>query len=94
MTELSGAILFGVIDNAVLLAGALFGLELERLLPGRFRAGLGAVVGAGLGNALSDFLAGLPISLEFGAGTGAGCLLALAALPILSRLRRKPEPEA
>ena len=70
------------------LVGALFGLEVERFLPGRFRVGTGAVVGAGLGNAVSDTLAGLPISVEFGVGTGLGCLAALVLLPVLRRIRR------
>jgi len=84
---MTGAILFGVIDNGVLLLGAVFGLEIERWLPGRFRVGSGAVVGAGLGNAVSDTLAGLPISIEFGVGTGLGCLAALVVLPLLRRVR-------
>ena len=81
-------ILFGVIDNGVLLLGALFGLEVERLLPARLQKGLGAVIGAGLGNAFSDFLGGLPIGLDFAAGTAIGCLLALGALPVLLAIRK------
>ena len=83
---MSGALLFGLIDNGVLLLGAVFGLELERLLPGRLRRGAGAVIGAGIGNACSDFLGGLPIGLGFASGAGLGCLLALLALPVLYRV--------
>ena len=80
---MTGALLFGLIDNGVLLLGAVFGLEVERWLPGRLRSGAGAVIGAGIGNTVSDFLAGLPIGWEFASGTGLGCLLALLALPLL-----------
>ena len=85
---MGGALLFGLIDNGVLLLGAVFGLEVERLLPGRMRVGTGAVLGAGIGNAVSDTLAGLPISVDFGVGTGVGCLAALVLLPLLRRIRR------
>ena len=54
-------IIFGIIDNAVMIIGAMTGLELERFLPKRFQHGLGAVVGAGLGNTLSDFLEALEL---------------------------------
>lgn len=95
---MTDALLFGGIDNLVLLVGALFGLEVEALLSERARAwmasalgarGLGAVVGAGLGNAFSDFLGGLPIGLTFASGAGLGCLLALLALPALVAIQRR-----
>ena len=82
-------ILFGLIDNGVLLMGALFGLEVERLLPARLQKGLGAVIGAGIGNAVSDFLGGLPIGIDFATGTAVGCLAALAALPVLVAVQRR-----
>ena len=43
------AVLFGIVDNGVMLIGAFFGLGLEKYLPGRFQVGLGAIIGAGLG---------------------------------------------
>jgi hypothetical protein len=82
-------VLFGLIDNGVLLLGAVFGLEVERFLPARLQRGMGAVVGAGVGNAVSDFLGGLPIGAGFAAGAAAGCLLALVALPALTWIARK-----
>ena len=83
-----GSILFGLIDNGVLLMGACFGLEVERLFPNRLRCGMGAVIGAGLGNAVSDFLGGLPIGLDFATGTAVGCIAALAALPIIHLIKK------
>jgi hypothetical protein len=79
-TFLDGTI-FGVIDNAVLIVGAFTGLEVERFLPFK-TVGLGAVIGAGCGNAVSDLLGGLPIDLGFAIGTFAGCLAALVIIPL------------
>lgn len=75
------SLLFGFIDNAVLILGAITGLSVERYLPVRLQAGLGGVIGAGLGNAISDFLAGFAVDPLFAAGTAAGCL---AALPLIA----------
>lgn len=52
------AVLFGIVDNGVMLVGAFFGLGLEKYLPERFQVGLGAIIGAGLGNTVSDFMGG------------------------------------
>ena len=77
-------LLFGIIDNGVLIFGAVFGLEIEKLIPGRIRAGGGGVVGAAFGNAISDYLAGLG---EYGAGMALGvflgCLIPCAVLPFV-----------
>ena len=53
-------IIFGIIDNAVMLSGALFGISIERKFPKKIQTGyLGATLGAGLGNTFSDFLGGI-----------------------------------
>ena len=77
-------IIFGIIDNAVMLSGALFGVSIEKKFTKRLRTGfLGATVGAGLGNAFSDFLGGLgATNIELAVGSGLGCLLALILIPI------------
>lgn len=67
---------FGIIDNAVLLIGAYTGLEIERFLPLK-RVGIGAVLGAGIGNAVSDLLAGFVVDPVFAFGTFVGCMVAL-----------------
>lgn len=81
------AIVFGLIDNAVLLLGCATGLEVERMLPASLRgAGTkGAIIGAGIGNAVSDGLAGFAVSPSFAVGVTLGCVLALVALPIVCR---------
>tara|TARA_Y100001951_G_C11110419_1_gene167149 strand:+ start:321 stop:482 length:162 start_codon:yes stop_codon:yes gene_type:complete len=49
-------VVFGFIDNAVMLAGALAGISVEKKLPKKLQTGfLGATIGAGLGNTFSDF---------------------------------------
>jgi hypothetical protein len=40
-------ILFGVVDNVVMLSGAFYGLALEKHLGSKFQTGLGAIMGAG-----------------------------------------------
>lgn len=82
-------ILFGIVDNGVMIVGAFFGLGLEKYLPQKFQVGLGAIIGAGLGNTLSDFMGGavsLNWSLAF--GTAFGCLLALAAIPLIHKSQK------
>tara|TARA_B100000768_G_scaffold177565_1_gene191949 strand:- start:261 stop:548 length:288 start_codon:yes stop_codon:yes gene_type:complete len=82
-------IIFGIVDNGVMLIGAFFGLGLEKYLPSKLQVGLGAVIGAGLGNAVSDFVGGLASgNLVLAIGTGIGCLIALAAIPLLHKLQK------
>jgi|TARA_R100001143_G_C3306705_1_gene108194 hypothetical protein len=77
-------IIYGIVDNFVLIIGALCGLEVEKILPKKLRVGLGAVVGAGLGNAVSDFLGGITTaSIDLAVGTSLGCLIALVLIPII-----------
>ncbi len=77
-------IIFGIIDNAVMLTGALFGVSIEKKFPKKLQTGfLGATIGAGLGNTFSDFLGGLgATNLELAFGSAVGCLLALIIIPI------------
>lgn len=78
---ISEGIIFGLIDNGVLIIGALFGLSIEKYLPKYFHKGIGTVFGAGIGNAVSDWLGGVAISMSFAWGTLIGCLLALVLIP-------------
>ena len=36
-------IVYGIVDNFVLILGAFFGLEVEKIIPKKYRVGLGAV---------------------------------------------------
>lgn len=83
-------LVFGVVDNGVMLLGAMFGLEIESFLPKKyFKTGMGAVVGAGIGNATSDFLGGVFAgNMLLAVGTGVGCLMALTAIPVINYMKR------
>ena len=77
-------IIFGIIDNAVMLSGALFGISIERKLPKKIQTGyLGATLGAGLGNTFSDFLGGVgATNMDLAFGSAIGWLLALSIIPV------------
>ena len=77
-------IIFGSIDNAVMLTGALFGISIERKFPKKLQRGyLGATLGAGLGNTFSDFLGGLgATNMDLAFGSAIGCIIALALIPM------------
>ena len=88
-------IIFGIVDNAVMLSGALFGVSLEKKLPKKLQSGfLGATLGAGIGNAFSDFLGGLgATNLELALGSGAGCLISLVIIPIFLAIKKEAKDE-
>ena len=82
-------IIYGIVDNGVMIVGAMTGYELERYLPKKLQKGLGAVVGAGLGNTTSDFLGGLSaMNLELATGTAFGCIIGLGFIPTILILKR------
>ena len=92
MTEFTDGMIFGVIDNAVLIVGAFTGLEVEKFLPFK-TVGIGAVLGAGCGNAVSDLLGGLPIDLAFAVGTFAGCIAGLLLIPTYLAFGKKAQEQ-
>jgi hypothetical protein len=75
---------FGIIDNGIMILGAMCGLSLDKHLPSSLQKGLGAVIGAGLGNTLSDFLGGVgSLNMDLALGTALGCLIGLFFIPII-----------
>ena len=70
-------IIFGVIDNAVMLSGALFGVSIEKKFPEKLQSGF--LGGLGAAN----------LSLAF--GSAIGCLIALILIPIYSTFKMKGE---
>lgn len=82
-------ITFGIIDNLVMIVGAMTGYEVEKYLPKKFQKGLGAVMGAGLGNATSDWLGGaIAGNLSMANGTALGCIIGLAFIPAILLMQR------
>ena len=79
-------IIFGFIDNAVLIAGAVTGYEIERFLPRRFQVGVGAIAGAGIGITVSDALGAVldPALVSMTGGIVLGCLIPLAIIPLIA----------
>ena len=87
---LTDFILFGIVDNGVMIFGAFTGLEIEKYLPKKFQTGhLLVIAGAGIGNAFSDFLGGLAsLNYPLAIGSGLGCVLALGLIPLFNRLMK------
>jgi len=81
--------LFGLVDNGVLLLGAYAGFDLgERLGEGRGR--IGAILGALVGNTVSDGLGALvdPALSGMALGVVVGCMLPLIAVPIIEGVKK------
>jgi hypothetical protein len=89
-------LIFGLLDNGVLIIGAYTGCDIgERLGKGRGR--LGAILGAGIGNLVSDAIGAAcdPAMQHMVGGVALGCLLPLFLIPLVERLRRaKPHVHA
>ena len=80
-------LIFGLLDNGVLILGAFTGLSVERYLPARFQAGVGAVVGAGIGNTVSDGVGAVvdPALQGMVGGIVLGCIIPLFIIPIIAK---------
>ena len=82
---------FGLIDNSVLVLAAMFGLSLEDYIADKVGVpGYGVLVGATVGNAVSDGLAGIPEGKAAALGYFAGAMLPV--LPLAVALGMKKEP--
>ncbi len=85
-------IIFGVFDNGAMIACAMLGFEFDTYLANKikwFPRGLSTVIGAGIGNTLSDGLGGLAaLNIELATGTAAGCLIGLLFIPTILILKR------
>jgi len=80
-------IVFGFFDNFIMLLGAFTGISIEKKFFKKLPTGLMTILGAGIGNAFSDGIAGiLSTNIPLGIGSFIGCLLALIIIPIYSKL--------
>ena len=83
-------LVFGLVDNGVLLIGAYCGCDLgERL--GKGRGALGAILGAGIGNTVSDARGAAldPTMHGMILGVALGCLIPLLFVPVIEWLRKE-----
>ena len=80
-------LIFGFVDNAVLIFGAYTGCEIERYIGGRGR--VGGILGAAIGNTVSDGLgAALDPALQgMLLGVVLGTLIPIVAIPMVESLR-------
>lgn len=79
---------FGLVDNAVLIIGAYTGLQVDKCFKGN--GALGAVVGAGFGNTVSDALGAVldPTMSGMTIGIILGCLVPMLAIPAIERFTK------
>jgi len=81
-------LIFGLVDNGILIFGAYTGLEIDRLFNGN--GALGAVIGAGLGNTISDGVGALidPTLEGIFFGVVVGCLIPMTLIPVIEKFKR------
>ena len=82
-------LVFGLVDNGVLILGAFTGLSIEKYLPKRYQAGIGAVIGAGIGNTISDTIGAIVDTSMHSMilGITIGCIIPLITIPIIAKYR-------
>ena len=78
---------FGFVDNAVLLIGAYWGASVESMLGGK--TARGAILGAAFGNTVSDGIGAAidPALQPMAFGIILGTLLPLLFIPLIERVR-------
>jgi hypothetical protein len=81
-------LVFGIVDNGVLALCSLWGIDIDQKLSGK---GInGALYGALLGNALSDFIGGvMDFSLLVSFNIAVGCLIVIPVVNIWLRFQQK-----
>ena len=89
MTGLSG-LTYGLVDQGVLMLGAYLGWELDPWIASRFkgaRSGLGVLIGALVGNTISDCLGAVtdPDMRSMVLGITNGCLVPLLFVPLIEK---------
>lgn len=80
---------FGLIDNALLVAMTLAGVSLEdRIAKAVGVAGYGAIVGAAVGNAISDGVAAIPSGRKAAVSVTLGALVPVLPLAVAMAMKR------
>jgi len=83
-------IVFGIVDNFIVILGGVLGISIEHLLPKRFKMGLLLpVIACGVSNAISDFMGGISSgNAQLAFGTFVGCIIAFVFLPIMLLIKK------
>ena len=86
-------LIFGLVDNGVLLLCIYTGIGIDRWIEGRTGGLLGAVLGATIGNTISDFCGAVidPTMRAGVLGITIGCILPILLIPIIERIRNRDE---
>ena len=84
-------LIFGLVDNGVLLLSIYTGIGIERWFSKDNTSFIGGVVGAGIGNTFSDTIGASldPTLVNSVTGITIGCLIPLFLIPIIECFRRK-----
>ena len=79
-------IVFGFFDNFIMLLGAFTGISIEKKFFKKLPTGLMTILGAGIGNAFSDGIAGISATnIPLGIGSFIGCCIGLLLIPIYAK---------
>jgi len=88
--EFSRNFQFGIIDNGLLVAMTLAGVSLEDQIAKAVGVkGYGAIMGAAVGNAISDGAAALPQGPKAAAGVTLGCLAPVIPLAVAMAMKKE-----
>ena len=81
--------IFGIIDNGILALLSVFGIDIEKRLGGK--GVYGALFGALIGNAISDFVAAVidPSTQDIALGVFAGCMYVTLFVYVYVRFIKK-----
>ena len=88
-------LVFGLLDNGIVLFGAYLGLSIEDRLSSKLSRDsnpvLGAALGATIGNLISDFVGACvdPSMQHMKYGIALGCIIPILFIPIIEKIRRK-----
>tara|TARA_R100001244_G_scaffold26202_1_gene26320 strand:- start:317 stop:580 length:264 start_codon:yes stop_codon:yes gene_type:complete len=82
-------LIFGLIDNCVLVLGAYTGIGVDRYFDGK--GALGAVIGGAVGNTVSDFFGAWidPTMNDAIFGIVLGCVLGALIIPVIEFVKYK-----
>ena len=82
-------LIFGFVDNFLLLIGAYTGISVEKFLNKKSSGVLGGVLGATIGNAISDGAGALidPTMNGMFVGIVIGALIPILFIPLIERIR-------